>query len=149
MAELSNADWERYVAALCLWREARGETIEAQEWVVWTMRNRCKPGWWNPSGTLAGAVLHPYQYSSMTAPGDKQLIVFPMSKQPDGPGWVPDQAWMQCMWVVDQVLMTPEYADPSRGADSYYDDSIGPPDWAMPERSRGKKGRLNFYKVLT
>lgn len=147
MSELGWSDYERVMMALCLWREARGETIEAQEWVTWTIRNRCRKGWWNPSGTLIGAVVHPFQYSSMTDPGDRQTCRFPGYAQKDG-GWIPDQAMMQCLWVIDQVTMLPETMDPTGGSDSYYDDSIDPPAWATPEKARGKIGRISFFKVL-
>ena len=146
MSELGWTEYERVMLALCLWREARGETIECQEWIAWSILNRCRKGWWNPSGTLIGAIVHPFQYSSMTDPGDRQLAKFPTYSKRDGE-WIPDQALMQIFWVVNQIMLPG--GNPATDADSYYDDSIDPPAWATPENARGKIGRISFFKVLT
>lgn len=146
MSEIGWTEYEQVMLALCLWREARGETIECQEWIAWTVRNRCRKGWWNPSGTLIGAIIHPYQYSSITDPADRQLIKFPTLSKHNG-DWIPDQAMMQIFYVVNQVMMMPDDMAPT-DSDSYYDDSIDPPAWAVPENARGKIGRISFFKVL-
>lgn len=150
MAALSWGAYERMIIALMLWREARNQSMQAQEWVVWTVRNRCKTkGWWNRSGTPLGAVLAPYQYSSITNPRDGQLTKFPCWKaNPDGSVSV-DQAMLQAMWMTDSVLDAAERDDPTGGADSYYDESIPAPPWANRLKFCGKVGAFHFFRILS
>lgn len=72
-------DWFKWVLALVLWREARGEGAEGMRAVAHVIRNRVEatdlPDQWED------VIQKKWQFSSMTAPGDSQLVAWP--KQPD------------------------------------------------------------------
>jgi spore germination cell wall hydrolase CwlJ-like protein len=73
------ADWFKALLALVLWREARGEGHDGMRAVAHVIKNRVDatdlPDQWDD---VIGAKR---QFSSMTAPGDSQLVLWP--KQPD------------------------------------------------------------------
>jgi len=65
--------WHTALLALMLWREARGESDEAKIAVAHTVVNRvAHPGWWGR--TVDDVIAKKWQYSSMTDPGDPQLV---------------------------------------------------------------------------
>src|SRR5271154_1683366 len=70
-----------YLTALCCWREARGETTDAQRGEIWSILNRAAVrAWWNHNvaGDPVAVVLMPMQYSSFNA-GDPNAAKFPAS----------------------------------------------------------------------
>ena len=142
-------DYESILLALAIWRESRGEPQETQTWVGWAIRNRAvRQGWWNPSGTLTGALTQALQFSSLTKPGDRQLTTWPTFLRKAG-SYVPDPSFLQAMNLADQVMGTDIKKDPTGGADSFFDDSIQPPKGWTQDRFRGQKGRMLFYQMLS
>lgn len=128
---------DRVFLALMIWREARGEGNLGRAAVGHTVIERINSGakWW---GTDVLSVLFcKWQYSSMTDPKDRQLITWPRSNE---------QSWRQCLDLADMIL-SGTINHPAPGADSYFDSSIKPPDWATPERHVADIGRLRFYRV--
>lgn len=123
--------------AVCIWREARGETIEGKQAVAWTVNNRVlNPGWWGH--TLSSVILMPWQFSSFNS-GDPNAVKWPT------PG---DQSWIDSLTVATGVLGG-TLPDNTGGATSYFDNSIAPPSWAT-DGSNTKTvsiGNLNFYKL--
>jgi N-acetylmuramoyl-L-alanine amidase len=121
MTQLTNEDWDVALLALVLWREARSETVDTKRCVAWTIRNRAlKPSWWG-SGWV-GVIMQPWQYSSMTAPGDPNLIKYPAAN---------DSSWLACMDVASEVYTGG--LDVSHGASHYFDKSLDDgkePSWA-------------------
>ncbi len=122
--------------ALCVWREAGGEPHEAQVAVGCSVINRVRrPAWWGR--TILEVLFRKWQYSSLTAPGDPNLVRWPFESDP---------SWMACLEVADGVIagrlqsVTPH-------ADSYHDTSIAPPAWATPETFVGQVGHLRFYNL--
>ena len=73
------SDWFRAALALVIWREARGEGRDGMRAVAHVIRNRVEatdlPDQWED------VIQAKWQFSSMTAPRDSQLIVWP--RQPD------------------------------------------------------------------
>jgi spore germination cell wall hydrolase CwlJ-like protein len=61
------------LTALCLWREARGEGLIGMQAVANVIANRAA----KRKTSCDDEVMKPLQFSSMTAAGDKQLLVFP------------------------------------------------------------------------
>lgn len=102
-----------------------------------SIRNRVDhPAWWgNDYGSVIGKK---FQYSSMAAPGDPQLIRFP------GAG---DAEFAEALQIADALVNHEPIANPTPCADSFYDTSIPPPAWATPECYVGTVGRLRFYNV--
>jgi N-acetylmuramoyl-L-alanine amidase len=122
--------------ALVIWREARGEGEAAWRAVGCSIRNRViRPSWWGRD--FVEVVTKKWQYSSMAAPGDPQLILYPK---------LGDSRFHEILnlagGIIDGLIESPV-----PGADSYFDDSIAPPKWATPDKFVGKIGRLNFYNL--
>lgn len=125
-----------FMLALIVWREARGESREAQTGVAFSLMNRvARPSWWgNDVLSVAGKK---WQYSSFTDPRDPQLTTWPKSG---------DDSWWACMDVA-QAVIDGTVDNPVPGADSYYDISIKAPNWATPDMFVRQIGRLRFFNV--
>lgn len=85
--------WENYyriMLALTAWREARGEGREGMRAVLHVIRNRVNKGW----GDWDHVVTKKWQFSSLTAPGDSQLVRWPDS---------PDEKFALAMQLADAV----------------------------------------------
>lgn len=135
---LDSRAYQEVLLALLIWREARGEDELARQAVACCVRERVnRPGWWGDDWVSVCSLK--YQFSSLGAPGDPQLIIWPQS-------W--DSNFSQCLAIAAGVIAG-QIKHPAPGANSYFDDSIKnhPPDWAKPENYCGKIGKLNFYRV--
>jgi cell wall hydrolase len=122
--------YSTFLLALCAWREARGEPLDAQRGVIWTILNRAaKPGWWGRD--IISVILCPYQFSSFNQ-NDPNATKFPAPNDP---------AWPEIL-----LAAVAPGTDPTGGATSYYDDSIPAPSWAGEMTPTVKLGRLNFYR---
>lgn len=130
------ATYEQAMLALLVWREARGETRQAKIAVAFSVMNRVKnPKWW---GTTLGAVIaKKWQYSSMAAPGDPNLIQYPLPQ---------DLSFQDSMSAVNAAINN-DAINPVVGADSYYDNSIPPPKWAKPEQFVKQIGAFRFFNT--
>lgn len=135
------------LARLCLFREARGESIAAKAAVLAVLRNRANDPKNRWPKTLAGVVLQPFQFSSFNR-GDPNSVVFP------SPWQLPDWGrWLDCCAAWDAPLT----ADPTSGATHYHDSSIPPPAvaWLGPGRTvadleafkTATIGKLSFYRL--
>jgi N-acetylmuramoyl-L-alanine amidase len=124
--DLTNAEqqgqfYDLFLMALCVWREARGEPMEAKRAVGWVIRNRAdKPGWWG-GPSIASVVLHPYQFSSFNH-NDPNSTKMPA---PQDPSWI-------ASLMAAQEAFAKSTSDPTGGAVDYYDKSMdsNPPPWA-------------------
>lgn len=130
--------YELILLMLCIWREARGETLEAKHAVGWVIRNRVmKPGrhWWGTD--WEEVVLKPLQFSSFN-PNDPNAAKFPLPTDP---------AFGACLLAAKHVYDQTQ-ADNTGGATSYFDDSMAanPPTWAATLIPTVKIGRLNFFR---
>lgn len=127
---------DTFYMAFVIWREARGETIEARTGVGFTLVNRAaRGGWWGRS--IDEIATKKWQYSSLTDPKDRQLVTWPAVKE---------QSWFEAVDIARQILGA-EVTNPVPGADSYFDISIPPPKWTETARFCGQIGRLKFYDV--
>jgi hypothetical protein len=81
--------------ALVVWREARGESRLAKVAVAMSILNRVdRPSWWgNTISTVVGRRL---QYSSMTCPGDPQLVKWPINTDP---------SYVECLKVAEEAIL--------------------------------------------
>jgi|SRR5271155_1634815 len=122
------------LAAECLWREAQNQPYSAMLGALCVMRNRI-----TPEHDLVYVVTQRRQFSSMTAPGDPNLVKWPESN---------DVAFPVCCQAVDAVFGTEPAADPTGGATFYF----SPPLTEPPEEEWGpvtitvKLGALTFCK---
>lgn len=140
-------DYERVLMALCVWRESRGEGLEAWKWVAWSIRNRLENRcWYNRSGMLSEVICLPQQYSSMTAKGDGQLSTYPIPRRNQGT-YAPDPTFLEILSVCEVALDSPLSADPTSGATHFHDLSVNP-SWAKADKLTGQQGRLRFYREV-
>ena len=124
------------ILALCVWREARNQKLDAQVGVAFSILNRVqKPSWWG--NDVLSVVFKKWQFSSFTDPHDRQLTTWPAPTA---------DSWLTALAVAEQALAG-VVANPVPHADSYYDDSIAPPEWATPERFVAAIGALRFFNV--
>lgn len=111
------AELDSILCRLCLWREARGESLAAKAAVLAVIRNRANDAKNRWPKTLAGVVTQRFQFSSFNA-NDPNVTKWPIGLA------IPDrQAWLDCCAVYD----TPLTADPTQSATHYHDKSIPPP----------------------
>src|SRR6185437_2021850 len=131
----------RFMWALCIWREARGTGREGMLAVGWVMMNRLATKRWGL--TMLDVVTARLQFSSMTAPGDSQTIIWPNTHC--SPADL--AAWRVAQDVVDLVIGAPSANDPTKGATFYFADTIDKPEWADSMRLVATIGNQEFFTV--
>ena len=138
------------VAALCLWREARGCTREEKVAVLWVILNRVKDTAHFPLHNrkrpipegyrLASIVLDPWQFSSFNS-NDPNAVKMPV------PGDAEWEDFSECCEVLD----SPGVFDPTAGAQYYhsYEDRNDKrwPKWAVDSKQTLVTKRFRFYKL--
>lgn len=126
--------YEYILVAICCWREARGESLDAKIAQIWSVKNRVlKPGWWGKDWVTV--ILQPFQYSSFNMQ-DVNATKWPSTS---------DHSWIDCLTAVNRVQNGAP--DPTDGATHYHDTSISPPSWAAEMKQTAQIGRLIFYKA--
>ena len=120
--------------ALVIWREASDQEIPTKYWVAWSIRNRVNhPTWWGTD--WPSVITHRAQYSSMTIPGDPNLIRWPIPT---------DTSW-QAALAIAQAVYDGQGSDPTSGATSYHNSNITAP-WDSSKVFIAKQGAFNFYR---
>jgi len=119
----------RFLLALCLWREARGESQRGKELVAQVIVNRAIDGRWPKS--IVGVILQPMQFSSFNK-NDPNATLFPAEG---------DVAWDACVEAAESVLANPA---PITTANHYCVVGLTP-SWAQPEKVVAQEGRHVFY----
>lgn len=127
------ADFDQSSAALCAWREARGEIPlrDALRGVLHVIANRARlrhKSW-------AQIVYAPLQFSSMTYSRDPQLTLVPVA---------PDPQFDLCCELAALIYSGAD-PDVSNGATHYFADSIPPPAWASGMRQVARIGHHSFF----
>jgi spore germination cell wall hydrolase CwlJ-like protein len=129
-----------YALILCaidLWREAQNQPYSAMVGVACVCRNRV-----TPTKDLVAVVSAKHQFSSMTQPGDVNLVKWPESNDP---------VWPLCCQAVDAVFGADPIPDVTGGATFYF----SPPLTEPPENEWGpvaitiKLGALTFCKQVS
>ncbi len=139
LPEDNNEFYSVFIMALCIWREARGESIPAKQAVAWVIRNRAAhPSWWG-GPSIPSVVLKPYQFSSFNR-NDPNSTKFPSPE---------DLSWVASLNAAQDVL-TDKVPDPTGNAVFYFDKSLdsSPPSWATDGSTDWTVdiGSLHFYK---
>ncbi len=133
--------YEFALLVLCIWREARGESLEAQCAVAWVIKNRVtQGGWWGK--TYAEVVLKPFQFSSFNGPDKNGHVDANATKFP-----VPstDPAYGSCLLAAKRAYEG-TMPDPTHGSQYYHDTSIKPPAWTATMKFTVGIGSLLFYR---
>ena len=128
--------YQPFLTALCLWREARGQSDDAKRAVLHVILNRAKAGF--RGSDPASVILWPYQFSSFNAK-DPNATRFP------SPSSLRDwAAWWACCAIVDAPG-----DDPTGGALMY--ESLpawdSRPAWATAEKQTAEIGPFRFYRA--
>lgn len=130
---------DEFMQALCLYREARGESKAAKAGVLAVIRNRAADSRKRWPQSTTGVITQQYQFSSFNA-NDPNAKVWPNAATPGQ-----YQAWRDCC----EVVTVPLEADPVQGANHY--ESLPPgaprPDWASPSNLVMTIGAFRFYKL--
>lgn len=140
-------NYDSFMIALCIWREARGSSLAAMTAVYHVILNRVA----DPRGrwpkTIVQVILQHEQFSSFNA-NDPNAMKFPI--QPVTGSSLDWDAWMNCCTVVANTSLT---ADPTQGATNYVSvDSMGKVpsaanSWAKAENLTYQVGAFRFFKV--
>lgn len=105
--EKLRAYYEGYdLTALCLWREARGEGLIGMQAVANVIANRAA----KRKTSCDEEVMRAWQFSSMTAEGDSQLLLFPNGA---------DESWRKAQQLAAAAKAT-TLIDLTHGATLYY-----------------------------
>lgn len=127
-----------YIWALCVWREFRGEPVEAMTAGAWVMRNRLDRKTFG--ATMIDVVTCREQFSAMTSKGDPNLVLWPNQ-------WTSKNdlaAWVRIQGIVGSVAGCKPEDDPTHGATHYYATSIPQPSWAYEMTVTAHIGRTVF-----
>lgn len=145
---ISMTAYDKILAALTVWREARSESMAARIAVLHVIFNRVsqspKNGW---PKTVHGVCVQPRQFSSFNK-GTDASVSWPLEK--NSADWA---AWEEIQLLMDLPML----ADPTQGANFYHDKSISPPYLAWLgmgstlQQLMGKHtvdiGALSFYAL--
>lgn len=124
------------LTALCIWREARGESPLAKLGVAWTLRNRCAmaplEGF---RKTLTDNILHPGAFSSFSE-GDPNATKYPLMSDPS--------------WAESLLAAHAGEADPTLGSVFYFSPPLTQPPSAWGDVEHAADiGRLHFYRIAS
>jgi spore germination cell wall hydrolase CwlJ-like protein len=131
--------YEEIVAALCVWREARGESHEAQLGVAWVIRNRCHDELKRWPQDAVGVVTQRLQFSSFNA-NDPNVTKWPR---------LDDKIFETCRFVVREAFDNPTGVDPTKSANHYESLPLSSsrPNWAEAIKMTTRIGAFRFYKL--
>ena len=111
---------DEVIGALCMWRENRGGGVPGMQSVLNVLINRAK----HRNTSVYEEAVRKWQFSSMTAPGDANLILFPTAL---------DAQWSEALALAAQAAVG-ALEDITGGATSYYAPAGMPggiaPKWA-------------------
>lgn len=125
---------DAHLLALCIYREARGESFLGKRGVACVVRNRVAARSYF-GADYARVILKPYQFSSFNA-NDPNSGVWPIDGEP---------VWMECLVEANNVLGGID--DVSNGALFYFSPPLTAPPHAWgPVVATAHIGNLNFYK---
>ena len=127
------ASWYIAVAALCAWREARGEGPEGMRAVLHAMRNRVLS---QKFGDWADVVCKKWQFSSMTAPGDPELILWPRTGDKQ----------FEDAYALALTVFCGTDPDNTHAATHYFAPASVLPDWAAKMVKVASIGHHDFYR---
>jgi spore germination cell wall hydrolase CwlJ-like protein len=132
--------YEFALLVLCLWREARGESLEGQHAVAWVIKNRVAKGGFFGNGWV-GVILKPWQFSSFNGPDkdgkvDANATAFP----------IPGTASYESCFSAAKHVYEGTAPDPTSGCQYYYAASIAAPKWTEKMTKVVQIGNHIFYR---
>lgn len=132
---------DREVLARTLWGEARGEGLNGQIAVAWTIRNRVNDGraksWWGEG--YSGVCLKPWQFSCWNKNDPNYAHL-------SGAKAIPAGQLAQAQKAAD-LVMSGSVEDPTNGATHYYATTMPkPPTWVKGAKETLRMGHHIFFK---
>lgn len=121
----------RFLLALAIWREARGESFYGKVLVGWVIKNRVNDTRW--ADTYVGVITERRQFSAFNI-DDPQVALFPNEES---------QSWADCVAAADAVLET---VTPVTTANHYHTRNVNP-KWADKTRIVMIEGNHVFYQL--
>src|SRR3990167_9300726 len=121
----------RFILALAVWREARGESKAGQRLVAPAIENRVHDPRW--PDTYVGVITQHLQFSAFNM-NDPNVVKYPSET---------DQAWPNCVEAADVVLNS---IKPLTDANHYHSTGVWP-TWARKDREEAREGRHVFYAL--
>ena len=121
----------RFTLALCVWREARGESPKGKRLVAQTIENRVQAKQW--PDTYVGVITQKSQFSSFND-DDPNTTKFPSETDP---------TWPACVAAADAVLET---AEPFTDADHYCVTTVFP-TWRDESKIVAQEGHHVFFHL--
>jgi len=121
----------RFTLALCVWREARSESLLGKMLVAQVIENRVNDKRW--PDTYVGVITQPLQFSAFNRT-DPQVSKFPAED---------DKEWPDCVAASDLVLNSPK---PLTSANHYHTKNVHP-SWADPLHITNTEGAHIFYEL--
>ncbi len=140
--------YSNFMAALCVWREARNQSPPARLGIWHVIHNRVGRPLFRPS--VVRVVLQPQQFSSFNA-NDPNAVKFP--NEANALDW---QAWQEILEMVeDQIAdLVGLGPDPTQGAVYYetfalaeLDDIRAKHPWFSVDRLTATIGAVRFYRA--
>jgi N-acetylmuramoyl-L-alanine amidase len=126
-------DVDIVLGALTAWRENRGGGVPGMQSVINVLCNRAK----EHSTSIYSEATRPWQFSSMTAPGDPQLRLWPA---------LSDERFTEALDLMMQASKG-TLADITGGATFYYALSMTePPKWAATMKPTVTIANQKFFK---
>lgn len=123
----------RFMLALCVWREARGEPYPGKLMVAQVIKNRVEDKRWPDD--YVGVITQPYQFSAFNQ-NDPNVVKFPKEDDP---------AWKESVAAADAVLAARE-GHSYTSANHYHVKQMDPkPRWAEGKTPVGEAGNHVFY----
>ena len=128
------SEFEKWCAALCAWREARGEpnARDSMRAVIHVIKNRADAG----NKPWQEIVYAPLQFSSMTYAHDPQLWKVPVT---------PDPQFAIAYELADAIYHNQDF-DLTEGATHYFNPGLVMPPWAAGMKKVATIGHHDFYK---
>lgn len=121
----------RFVLALCVWREARGETPRGRRLVAQVIENRVQDKRW--PDTYEGVILQPFQFSSFNK-NDPNATAFPIET---------DAAWPDCVAAANDIMVSD-----AKFTDANHYHVVGlDPAWRDVNKIVATEGHHVFYRL--
>jgi spore germination cell wall hydrolase CwlJ-like protein len=121
----------RFLLALCIWREARGETPHGRRLVGAVIRNRVGDRRW--PGDYVAVITQPMQFSSFNA-NDPNCALYPKTS---------DLVWDDCVLAADDTFDAPT---PITRANHYHVIGLSPA-WRDDQKITDTEGHHVFYAL--
>ena len=122
-----------FTLALCVWREARGESGRGKQLVAQTIENRVTDPRW--PDTYVEVITQPWQFSAFNK-NDPNALLFPKETDP---------SWAACVRAADAVIAA---AEPFTMANHYVVDALRPrPAWFDDAKIVNREGAHVFLQL--